>query len=936
MKTSSRLFALLLCLVMMFSVAAPASFVMQAEAATAGSTKTTIKLNKTKASMFNGRKLKLKVTGTKKAVTWSTADKKIATVKKGIVTAKKAGTVKIRAKVAGKTLTCKVTVKPALIASIKSATIVAGKYKKATLKLYAADGDVACKIGKPSLVSYKFGDWNGNKIAIKFTGKKAGTTTATITNTVTNDRVKIKITVQPKPQPKPAAKPLSASATTVSLAPGEVKNITLTESAGSQIALTAAQPSVVRCSWSGAWVKDQSVVTLTGLKQGKTTVTVADTGSKQSVVLNVVVGCDHVFSDAYIVDKAATCTTPGKESTHCVICGAVGTTREIPVIAHDFAEEYTIDKASTCSQEGEQSRHCKVCGERTDIKPVEKAPHDYGVPTVTKEATCKEPGSQTKLCRICGAQKVETIPASEHKTGAWTVEKAATCGSAGVEAATCSVCGSKVTREIPKTDKHTFGAWTVEKAATCKDPGVEASTCTVCGTKQTREIPTANAHSYGSWTVEKAATCKEAGVESATCTVCGTKQTREIAKLTTHSFGEWTTSGDQQVRTCTVCGYKETKAKEAQPGETFQNPLSGQSNAEIEYHHYSSEPVRKVKINLKNIVTGAAANALAESENSFNTDAGNGYSWRFFFFEITYVSSTDGSNDVLSASDLIQKNAFFKTNGASVQIKDTASFAKKYNGMAAYESKMYPGSTTEVVYAVLIPDNSGDLVLRVPKSSGKENTWISMKAPELDLTGDSNGTATGNPANPSGGTTTPSNDVAANLTALKNYLYARNQTNAGGFKYIDATQKYYSQQMHVQISYEYVKKEFMFFFSYTDSSALHSISFSIPETPTNAPINCSAYYHTSANTNDPKTYSYSANFDLNMKDYKSGDALNYVWGMCSVVSLESFSHPKAEDYYDKVATDLNTIFKMGMTLTDKMLSSASLHMSDIGFASFSA
>ena len=34
MKTSNRLFALLLCLVMMFSVAAPASFVMQAEAAT--------------------------------------------------------------------------------------------------------------------------------------------------------------------------------------------------------------------------------------------------------------------------------------------------------------------------------------------------------------------------------------------------------------------------------------------------------------------------------------------------------------------------------------------------------------------------------------------------------------------------------------------------------------------------------------------------------------------------------------------------------------------------------------------------------------------------------------------------------------------------------------------------------------------------------------
>ena len=780
MQKSRHLLALLLCLVMMFSVAAPASVVLQASAATAGSTQT-IKLNKTKAAVYNGKKLKLKVSGTKQTVKWYTTDQKIATVKNGVVTTKKAGTVKIAAKVAGQKLVCKVTVKPALVSSTKEVTMTAGKAKKAVLTLYAADGDVACKIADPAIASYKFGDWNGKKIGLKLTGKKAGVTTATVTNSVTKDKVKIKITVKAKAQP--AAKPLTASATAVSLAPGEVKTVTLTESPASQLALTTAQPDIVRCSWSGAWVNGASALTLTGLKEGKTTITVADTVTKQSVVLTVVVGCDHVFSDAYIVDQAATCTAPGKESTHCIICGAVGATREIPPVAHDYAEEYTIDVPSTCSKAGEQSRHCKVCGARTDIKPVEKAPHDYGVPTVTKEATCKEAGSQTSLCKICGAQNVETIPVKDHTLGAWAVEKAATCKEAGVEAATCSVCGSKVTREIAQKE-HTLGAWTVEKAATCKEAGVEAAVCSVCNTKVTREIPTTTAHNYGDWTVTKAATCQETGVETATCSICGNKQTREIAKTghnygswvvekaatcqqegketstcsvcgdkqtrtiakTDHTYGSWTTSGNQQVRTCTVCGNKETRDKQPTPGETFSNPLSGQSGETIEYQEYSFKPVRKIKVELKNILTGEKANELAESEYSYNDDAGNGYSWRFFFFEITYVSSTDGANDVLKASDIIYDDTFFKSTGSAVQQKDMATLGKRFSGSGVFDIELYPGASSEVVFGLLMRDNSGDVLLRVPKAGGKENTWISMKAPELVIEDEKPLTETVDPA----------------------------------------------------------------------------------------------------------------------------------------------------------------------------------------------
>ncbi len=74
----------------------------------------TIQLNKTKATIQVGKTTKLSVKGTKKKVTWSSQKRAVATVnKKGVVTGKKVGTTFIYAKVSGKTLRCKVTVKPA-------------------------------------------------------------------------------------------------------------------------------------------------------------------------------------------------------------------------------------------------------------------------------------------------------------------------------------------------------------------------------------------------------------------------------------------------------------------------------------------------------------------------------------------------------------------------------------------------------------------------------------------------------------------------------------------------------------------------------------------------------------------------------------------------------------------------------------------------------
>lgn len=69
------------------------------------------RLNKRKVSLRIGTSYKLKVKGRKRTVTWRSSKKKIATVsKKGKVTAKKAGTATITAKIGKKCLRCQVTV----------------------------------------------------------------------------------------------------------------------------------------------------------------------------------------------------------------------------------------------------------------------------------------------------------------------------------------------------------------------------------------------------------------------------------------------------------------------------------------------------------------------------------------------------------------------------------------------------------------------------------------------------------------------------------------------------------------------------------------------------------------------------------------------------------------------------------------------------------
>lgn len=105
LKKLTKVMALALALTLTVPAGVPMSQTVTAEAAT-------VKISAKKKTLTVGKSFTLKITGTKNKVTFSSSKKSVATVNsKGKVTAKKAGTATITAKVKGKKYTCKVTVK---------------------------------------------------------------------------------------------------------------------------------------------------------------------------------------------------------------------------------------------------------------------------------------------------------------------------------------------------------------------------------------------------------------------------------------------------------------------------------------------------------------------------------------------------------------------------------------------------------------------------------------------------------------------------------------------------------------------------------------------------------------------------------------------------------------------------------------------------------
>ena len=279
MKIGKRLVSFLLVFLMMFSLAIPASAA------------TTISLSKTSTTIYVGSSTTLKVTGTTKKVSWSTSKKSVATVSStGKVTAKKAGTATIKAKVAGKTLSCKVTVKNVSLSKTKL-TLNSGTTATITLN----GGTIkSVKSSKTSVATVTK--------AGKITAKKKGTATITVTSTK-NKKYTCKVTVKS-----------CLSATSVTVALGDYTTISLR---GATLkSFKSSNTAVATITKAGK---------ITAKKKGTATITAYDTKNRK-YTCKVKVEAPVLSKTSLSLDVGATATLTLTGNTQKVTWSSSNTT----------------------------------------------------------------------------------------------------------------------------------------------------------------------------------------------------------------------------------------------------------------------------------------------------------------------------------------------------------------------------------------------------------------------------------------------------------------------------------------------------------------------------------------------------------------------------------------------------------------------------------
>lgn len=206
---------------------------------------------------------------------------------------------------------------------------------------------------------------------------------------------------------------------------------------------------------------------------------------------------NHSWSDTPTVEKEATCSEPGLQSTHCTVCDTVkeDSEKEIPCVPHTWKPEATVEKAATCSEPGYQTTHCSICdavkeGSREEIPCI---PHTWKPEaTIEKEATCSSTGYKRVHCSVCDAVKEgseETIPSTPHiwKTDR-TVDRPVTCTENGASSIHCSVCDIVKEGSVQQLQAtgHQWDSWKQVTAPAIKTEGQDQRVCLRCNAKETR------------------------------------------------------------------------------------------------------------------------------------------------------------------------------------------------------------------------------------------------------------------------------------------------------------------------------------------------------------------------------------------------------------------------------------------------------------------
>ena len=311
---------------------------------------------------------------------------------------------------------------------------------------------------------------------------------------------------------------------------------------------------------------DATTGAVTGVSEGKASITVTTADGNLTAVCAVTVACEHKSTKA-VPEEKSTCIKQGHGAyTVCITCSKVvsGSDQKLPLADHAMTERAEADylkSAATCVAPAVYYKSCSVCGakgtETFSHGAVDATNHKNTKLRDEKAATCKDPGYTGDLwCKDCNkklqiGQVKPATGAHVDADGKWESNAnqhfhTCSCGTQfdfanheGGEAtcsaqAVCTVCGAAYGEKSTGNHKHT--ELRDEKAATEQEKGYTGDTWCLDCNKKVVEGADVDALEHKPVRVEaKTATVTETGnTEYYYCANCGkyfsdAQGTKEIA-----------------------------------------------------------------------------------------------------------------------------------------------------------------------------------------------------------------------------------------------------------------------------------------------------------------------------------------------------------------------------------------------------------------------
>lgn len=370
-----------------------------------------IMLNKTKATVLSDKSVKLvaKVypkNANNKKLLWTSSNKRIATVEKGVVVGLRKGTVKITVKSTdGSKLSaqCVVTVKQAVkTIKLNKTLITGGKGTKVTLKAKVTPTKADNRIVKWQSSNKKIATVNKKGVVI-VKGKGCAVIKCTSSDgsgvyskCVVNNSSKAKsIKLNKKSAKVSAGKTLKLRATVK----GSCKEV-LWKSSNTKVAT----------------VTDNGLIT--AVENGKTVISATTMDGSKKVAKCTVTVTGHNFGE-WTVSVAPTCQDEGVETRVCKSCKKIQE-RTLDTVDHNWQKFYTVDEEPTCTEIGVAYIYCDDCDETCDTYYIPATEHCFGASEIIDYADCETDGLVVRMCKYCDETEEIVIPALGH---CWTDEK---------------------------------------------------------------------------------------------------------------------------------------------------------------------------------------------------------------------------------------------------------------------------------------------------------------------------------------------------------------------------------------------------------------------------------------------------------------------------------------------------------------------------------